>query len=147
MARFRRQAREDVMRILMFMALAAFVLVTTTAMAAQRAAPKALAATPNAPGPARTAPATATKKLPPGRPTPNCYTPTPSAPTKTTVTGDYLCTGTMVVERGGRRLCLTCGIGPPDINGKCGGCKAGYTFSGWNKMCCKGTTPPLPVPK
>jgi hypothetical protein len=75
-----------------------------------------------------------------------CYYPTPYAPTKTTMTGNFLCTGQVVTDRSGRRLCLLCGIGPPNSGGKCVSCKAGYHV-GHGGKCCPGSANPLPAPK
>jgi hypothetical protein len=130
---------------IMIAGISLFALGATQLPGAALAARKGIAAT--APTSPRNPPPTVQARPP--APAPNCYTATPYAPSKTTMTGDFLCTGKVVVERSGRRICLTCGVGPPNTSsGKCVSCKAGYHLFGFSgKTCCKGSGSALPPPK
>ena len=77
---------------------------------------------------------------------PQGYLPALTSPTKTLMSGQYLCVG-KIVQLSGKNYCLLCGgTSAPQYKGKCVQCKTGWFWSKTFSKCCQGTIN-IPTPK
>jgi hypothetical protein len=132
------------MRTLAWLGLAASVLVTTTAIAAQRPTVQKAPAGLSRPFATVQKKPPVVQKRPPGL---DCYTPPVRRFEKIPMSAlppPGLCLGKQGKE-GGVAYCYSCG-GYKQVAGGCVSCKTGYHF-GHAGRCCKGSPPPLPTPK